>query len=123
MMIKQAVVSSNPDVERLIREMLAENSRYERELRSVHRENLVFPVTIVLPEGKQPIHGFSRNVSVTGVCILSDTEVISGIYATLEIYRLQKPDPSLVLSECRWCRPFGDKYYASGWQFSNLTHA
>lgn len=121
MMINQAMVSSNPDVERLIREMLSENARYERDLRSAHRENLVFPVSIYLPEKDQRIFGFSRNVSVTGVCILCDTEVTAGERSTLEIYRLHKPDPSRVRSECRWCKPFGDNFFASGWQFSGIA--
>jgi hypothetical protein len=121
MMINQAMVSSNPEVERLIREMLSENARYERELRSAHRENLVFPVSIYRPEEDERIFGFSRNVSVTGVCILCDTELAPGERATLEIYRLHKAEPSRVRSECRWCKPFGDNFYASGWQFSGLA--
>lgn len=123
MMINQTMMSSNPEVERLIREMLSENARYERELRSAHRENLVFPVSICLPESDRQISGFSRNVSVTGVCILCDTELQSGERGTLEIYRLHKPEPSRIRAECRWCKPFGDNFYASGWQFNGMARS
>ena len=145
MMINQMMMSSNPEVEQLIRELLTEDARYDRELRSAHRENLVFPVSIFLPkvvrqsyeiqlsDEAQPIDeaqqfdevrrlsGFSRNVSVTGICVLCDTEIVSGERATLEIYRLHRPEPSRIFAECRWCKPFGDEFYASGWQFSGLA--
>jgi hypothetical protein len=121
MMINQRMMSSNPEVERLIRELLTEDARYDRELRSAHRENLVFPVSICLEENDQNISGFSRNVSVTGICVLCETQIPSGERATLEIYRLHRPEPSRVLAECRWCKPFGDTFYASGWQFLGLA--
>lgn len=121
MMINQRMMSSNPEVERLIRELLTEDARYDRELRSAHRENLVFPVSMCLEEKDQSINGFSRNVSVTGICVLCDTQISSGERATLEIYRLHRPEPSRVLAECRWCKPFGDEFYASGWQFLGLA--
>ena len=120
-MINQRMMSSNPEVERLIRELLTEDARYDRELRSAHRENLVFPVSICLEEKDQGISGFSRNVSVTGICVLCENEISSGERATLEIYRLHRPEPSRVLAECRWCKPFGDTFYASGWQFLGLA--
>ena len=120
-MMNQMMMSSNPEVERLIRELLNEDARYDRELRSAHRENLVFPVSICLNDEDRKISGFSRNVSVTGICVLSDTEVSTGDRATLEIYRLHRPEPSRVLAECRWCKPFGDAFFASGWQFLGLA--
>lgn len=121
MMINQSMMSSNPAVARLIQELLTEDARYGQELRSAHRENLVFPVSLCLAENEEPIAGFSRNVSVSGICILCDTEINVGERAVLEIYRLHSPDASRILAECRWCKPFGDKYYASGWQFSSMA--
>jgi len=120
-MINQMMMSSNPEVERLIRELLTEDARFDRELRSAHRENLVFPVSICLPKEDQKINGFSRNVSVTGICVLCDTEIVTGERVTLEIYRLHRPEPSRINAECRWCKPFGDAFFASGWQFSGLA--
>lgn len=121
MMINQKMMSSNPQVERLIKEMLTEDARFDRELRSAHRENLVFPVSICPPNEGRKINGFSRNVSVSGICILCDTEVASGARATLEIYRLHNPEPSRVRAECRWSKPFGHDFFASGWQFLSLA--
>jgi len=121
MMINRGMQASNPEVERLIQELLVEDTRYGQELRSAHRENLVFPVSINLNGKDQEIAGFSRNVSVSGICILCDTEIASGERAVIEIYRLHRPEPSRILAECRWCKPFGDEYYASGWQFSGLV--
>jgi len=121
MMINQRMMSSNPQVERLIQELLSEDARYDRELRSAHRENLVFPVSICPSEEGQTINGFSRNVSVSGICVLCDTEIATGERVTLEIYRLHRPEPSRVLAECRWCKPFGDEFFASGWLFLGLA--
>ena len=121
MMINQRMMSSNPEVERLIREMLSEDVRFDRELRSSHRENLVFPVSICPNDEGETINGFSRNVSVSGICVLCDTEIATGERMTLEIYRLHRPEPSRVLAECRWCKPFGDEFFASGWQFIGLA--
>jgi len=123
MMINRGMQASNPKVESLIQELLIEDTRYDQELRSAHRENLVFPVSINLKGKDQAIAGFSRNVSVSGICILCDTEIATGERAVIEIYRLHKPEPSRILAECRWCKPFGDEYYASGWQFSNLVRS
>jgi len=123
MMINRGMQASNPKVESLIQELLIEDTRYGQELRSAHRENLVFPVSIILKGKDQTIAGFSRNVSVSGICILCDTEIATGERAVIEIYRLHKPEPSRILAECRWCKPFGDEYYASGWQFSNLVRS
>ena len=120
MMVNQAMMATNPEVERLIQKLLIEDAQYDHELRSAHRENLVFPVSITLTEKELEISGFSRNVSVSGICVLCDTEVIAGEQATMEIYRLHQPEASRILAECRWCKPFGDEYYASGWQFSSL---
>ena len=123
MMINQMMMSSNPEVERLIRELLSEDARFDRELRSAHRENLVFPVSIFRNEESPAISGFSRNVSVSGICVLCDTEMAKGDRVTLEIYRLHRPEPSRVLAECRWCKPFGDAFFASGWQFLGLVRS
>ena len=125
MMIHQSMGSANPDVERLIREMLSENARFERELRSAHRESLVCPVNIVIPayadNEAETVHGFSRNISVTGVCVLSESDICVGQRAVLEVYRLNSTDASRVRAECRWSKPFGHQFYASGWQFESVA--
>lgn len=120
MMIKQSGGSANPEIERMIRETLQEHSRYERELRSAHRENLVCPVTVVVPNQADPIQGFSRNISATGICILTDSLIPENLRVVLEIYRLNG-NATRVQAECRWSKPFGDRYYASGWQFLNVV--
>ena len=120
MMIDQVMTPSNPEVERLIEELLTEDAYYDCEKRSAQRENLVFPVSIRLTEEGFPINGFSRNVSVTGICVLCNTQVSVGDRAALEIYRLHRPEPSRIVAECRWCKPFGAEFYASGWQFLGL---
>jgi len=109
----------SPEIDRLIKDIIRDDARYSTELRSVHRERLVCPVTVKLDDSEEEIHAFSRNISSAGICLISQKPVDQRASATLEIYRL-KDTASEIIAECRWCKPFGEHYFMSGWQFTRL---
>ena len=111
--------TTSPELEKIIKEVVQEDSRWMRsEMRSVHRENLVVPVAIVLKDGSQ-YEAFSRNISPAGVCLISSEPVTANKNFELEIYRLNGKSDRII-AEVRWCKPFGQEYYMSGWKFVQL---
>ena len=111
--------STSPEIEHLIKEVVKEDSRYVRsEMRSVHRENLVVPVTMIFKDGLQQ-EAFSRNISPAGVCLISREPVTGNETVELEIYRLNGKKQQII-AEARWCKPFGPEYFMSGWKFVQL---
>jgi hypothetical protein len=102
-------------VEILIKQINSEDSRFERDLRSVHREKVIIPAEVILSE-VESLSAFTRNLSIQGACILSEKEIDRGVKATLKLYRLSQ-EASSVFAECRWSKPFGRRYWVSGWQF------
>ena len=111
--------TTSPELEKLIKEVVKEDTRYVRsEMRSVHRENLVVPVTIVHRDDREQ-HAFSRNISPAGICLISNEPVAVNESLELEIYRLNGKSERII-AEVRWCKPFGDEYFMSGWKFVQL---
>lgn len=104
------------DVERLINQIILEDSIFEREMRSTHREKLVLPINLKFMNGLPSIAAFSRNLSTAGACLITRQSIELQMLAMLQIYRLNGHD-SRVVGECRWCKPFGHDYWMSGWQF------
>lgn len=121
MMKNQSLNTSCPEIERLIKEIVKDDARYVlTEMRSMHRENLVVPVTMIFADGTRQ-HSFSRNISAVGVCLIGKEPVPDNQVVELEIYRLNgKPDR--VSADVRWCKPFGKEYYMSGWKFLQVKH-
>lgn len=102
----------------LVGELLVENSRYRRELRSFHRDAFVTPIVITYCDApNEHLHCVSRNVSPAGISLISSFDARVNMTATLELYRVYDEAPTLVMAECRWSLPFGPKYWTSGWQF------
>ena len=121
MMKNQSQHATCPEIERLIKEIVKDDARYVlTEMRSMHRENLVVPVTLIFADGVR-MHSFSRNISPVGVCLISKQPIPENQLVDLEIYRLNgKPDR--VSADMRWCKPFGKDYYMSGWKFMQVRH-
>lgn len=121
MMKNQSQQASCPEIERLIKEIVRDDARYVlTEMRSMHRENLVVPVTMIFADGTRK-NSFSRNISAVGVCLIGKEPIAENQVVDLEIYRLTgKPDR--VSADVRWCKPFGKEYYMSGWKFLQLRH-
>ncbi len=111
--------TTSPEIEHLIKEVVSEDCRYVRsEMRSVHRENLVVPITMIFKDGRQQ-EAFSRNISPAGVCLISSEMVTDNETVELEIYRLNGK-AQRIIAESRWCKPFGPEYFMSGWKFVQL---
>ena len=107
---------ANPFVERLMSDVTLEQARFERDLRASKREKIVLPVFVITESDSTEVHGFTRNLSATGACIIANHSFERGEKALVELYRLNG-DTSELLSECRWVKEFGANFYVSGWQF------
>ena len=111
---------AKPDIQCAIAAILKEDASFDRsENRSAHRDNLVRAVTVESRESEEVIHCFSRNVSATGIGLISNEKITEKMVGTLTIDSLSGT-PTVILSECRWCRPYGDNWFLSGWQFIKL---
>ena len=133
-MLRSSGPPPKPDIKRVIDEILKEDARYNQsENRTAHRENLVRHVGIEFRQSEQSSadgkedsedelpSAFSRNVSATGIGLVTKSQVEEKAVAVLQIERLgSNAKPANILSECRWCRPYGDNWFLSGWQFINL---
>lgn len=112
--------AANMDVENAIRDFLEQDAIFDRiENRSSHREHLVRPISLRIRGNDEEIEGFSRNVSASGIGLLTKSEIAERSIAVLEIERLKGPSAKF-LAESRWCRPYGANWRISGWQFINL---
>ena len=119
-MLRSEAGRSNPDIERAIKDLLAEDANFDRnENRSAHREHLVRHLRVEIRELEQVIDAVSRNISVAGIGIITDQDIASGTIAVLGIERLKGPTTKII-AECRWSRNYGENWFISGWKFQNL---
>ena len=111
---------AKPDVKRIVDELLLENSNFDRtDNRSAHRDYLVRPVTIEMRFSDYSLTGFSRNISPTGIGIITSQPVSEKSVAVLKIARLKGKDDEL-LAICRWCKSYGGDWHLSGWEFLSV---
>jgi len=94
-MLRSSGPPAKPDIERLINEILKEDAKYDQsENRSAHRENLVRHVGIEMRQSEQSqpatagdeaesMFGFSRNVSATGIGLITEFVVADKSVATV----------------------------------------
>ncbi len=118
-MVMRSSGFASSQIAKLINDIQSETIRFDRDLRSSHREKITLPVEVRISDD-EIITGFTRNISATGVCLLTCSEIEQGINAVIEIYRLKDP-MSRILSEVRWSKPFGDRFWISGWQFKGIA--
>lgn len=125
-MLRSSGPAAKPEIKRVIDEILKEDKQYDQsENRSAHRESLVRHVAIAPRQSSEgaakPKSGFSRNVSATGIGLITNFKIEDKSVALIVIERLvANSKPPTILSECRWCRPYGENWFLSGWQFINL---
>ncbi len=100
-------------VDSLLREQQATNLR---ERRAVDRQPFVRPLHVIPSRNGKPQAGFSRDVSRHGISIVLHEPLNPGTIAVLQVHSLYGP-PLEVRAEVRWCDPFGDGWYATGWYF------
>lgn len=112
---------ANPLIERLIQQLVTEETRQNAiERRSLHRTPFFRPVLLTLrDEESTVVRGFSRNISPMGIGIVTDIDFVEGGVASIKIHSLERMAQSII-SECRWSSPFGDGWFVSGWNFINL---
>lgn len=118
-------VNVKPEIERLVGEILKENSRYDRELRSLHRDFLVCPVDVSFSdENLEMQHCMSRNISAAGISLISSFEFTKEMVVYMNLHRpcKKKTREQRIVAECRWCKPFGEIHWMSGWQFMRLKN-
>jgi hypothetical protein len=119
-MLRSAVAGAGGALDLAIKQLIQEDSLFDQnERRSIHREVLVRPIEIVNIQSGDVFEGFTRNVSSIGVSLITKQPQQSSSYAKLRIESLQSGH-ALFLAECRWCIPFGGKWFMSGWNFVNV---
>lgn len=109
--------TGNPRIAELIRAINSEQKSFDRNLRSVPREKLVLPVALRLNNCTTYVHGFTRNLSPNGMCVISDRPFRQDSHCRVVIHRLDSENENELLAQCRWCKPFGVGYWVTGWQF------
>lgn len=112
--------SISADIDHMVEALLREDSLYDREEnRSAHREHLVRGVLIEMRDPSDQMYAFSRNVSVSGIGLITEDPISERRTAELTIERLDG-NSVRVLAESRWCKAYGKNWYISGWQFLSL---
>jgi len=112
-----------PEIQNYVQEIILENDRYKRELRTYHREEFVSPVIVRFSNDLlEDQHCMSRNISPAGISIISSFQFEEQSLAMIEIYRLKQVPKKHIVAVCRWCKPFGENYWMSGWQFMRLQN-
>lgn len=110
--------SANPDVQRVVEGLIKSVAKFDLyENRSAHREHLVVPTEVLFRETGVTLLGLTRNVSATGVGLLLPEACSEGDRAIVTMERADGSGKSGIISECRWCKPFGKYWFFSGWQF------
>ncbi len=96
--------------------ILQQRSRTQDNRRSQTRETSVCPVSIQLQYDLGRLQGFTKDISSSGVCLISESEFALDTIATLSIY--QSSDvPIRLRARCVWQQSFGQGYQQSGWKF------
>ena len=120
-MLKASHGPAKPDIKRVVNDLLVEDSNFDRaENRSAHREHPVRSVTIELRNTGESIPAFSRNISATGIGLITANPLKIDQTGILTLERLHGRDLQF-LAECRWCKAYGENWYISGWQFIKIN--
>lgn len=114
-------VQESPEFKRVVDSLILSANNFDRfENRSAMRESLVVPVRVALCDSEVSLPGFTRNISNSGVGLLLPTEVNEGASAIVTMERADGVGKHRILSECRWCKPYGEAWVLSGWRFIHL---
>jgi hypothetical protein len=101
-----------------IEQLLRENRAVAlRERRSAERKPFACPVKVVIGRDQEIAHeAFSRDISSRGIGMISHHEFRPNVIATIQIHTLTGEDVA-VRAKLRWCLPYGEDWFASGWIF------
>ena len=97
--------------------LLKEDRSVESEQRNSDRLQAAVPVGIHLPGNTRRVPGFTRNLSQSGLCLVSKVETQPNQVADLEIMRLNG-ESGRIESRCMWVKQYCEDYWVSGWKFS-----
>jgi hypothetical protein len=110
-------------LKRVVDRLLKEDESCEHERRSVHRTPLVRPVTVLVAgDEERKLLGFSKNISPLGIGLILEAPLAVETIAKLSIHSLINR-PVHIRSEVRWCKPFGNDWYLTGWRFITEVRA
>ena len=110
--------AGSPELQRIVDKLLQEEYRARiGERRDSSRKPLSRPLTIVPRDNDQrKISAFSRDVSPTGIGAIGKDEFRAGSVALIYIDG-PSGESTVLLSECRWCNPYGKNWFLTGWNF------
>ena len=122
-MIRQAVPSSNPVIQKIVDDLFAEDRRSQQaDRRAVNRVLFCRPVQIRARDWKHTISGITNNLSAIGVGIITLEAIPEFSSAKIDIFS-ETVRQSTILSELRWCKPFGNGWFVSGWKFVQVVRS
>lgn len=107
-------------ISRMIKQIRIEESAFDFDMRSSNREKIFLPVDIKSLSSLTTVRGFSRNISATGVCLVSEDPVDIGEVSLLRFLRRNMGTCEL-MAQCRWAKFLGHGYTMSGWQFTEAV--
>lgn len=109
---------ATPQVERLLRKLKSAEDSHSSELRALERFKCVFPVKLLDENGVVCASGYTRDVSLNGLGLVTRENLSAGSMMTIAI---TLPDGESVryLAQCCWAKPLENSLYQSGWELSN----
>ena len=110
------LLSMSPEIDRLLRER---QTTALRDRRAADRQPFVRPVQLELPRHEKFLQGFSRDVSLRGMSLITAHPIGIGVVGVLHIHSVLGACVSL-RAEARWCEDFGRDWFVSGWGFLNV---
>lgn len=120
-MNRTSLASYALELEDLIAELIDQaNSHQGIENRVEPRFPLTCPVKVYFRTLDQRHEAFSRDISSTGIGLITDVEISSGQRAELSIDRLNGTSMKMDAT-CRWCTGYGPNLFLSGFEFLRLT--
>jgi len=120
-MLRESTLSVSCEIQDAVKQLLKEDARFDEvERRSLHRDTLVRPVTVLLGDRAEVVGGVCRSISEMGTCLLTRRKPEEKAVAKICIHCLDSED-RVFLAECRWHRQFGTGWYISGWNFIHLV--
>ena len=112
--------NATDDLSELVTDLLYEVSKFDaNDSRKDVREPFMSCVSINNSIEKIEFSGFSRNISPTGIGLVTMEEIPISTKATLGIARVNGKTTK-ILAVCRWSKPYGRDWYSSGWEFLQL---
>jgi hypothetical protein len=88
--------------------------------RSNHRERYAVPVIVHQKRDLPRVHAFTRNLSGSGVNLVTNKEVPINSFCKLEFFR-SNGEECKIISECMWSKKYGKDHWMTGWEFPRLS--